>query len=208
MKSNFEAAMAKVFVHEGGYSDHPNDTGGATKYGVTIGVLSAWRGHKVSKDDVRKLTKTEAKKIFKTRYWDPLSCDDIPKGPDYAVYDFGVNSGISRSAQYVQRIVGVAADGRIGPVTIAAIKAYPDKRLINDLMDRREDFLRAIIRNRPSQKVFSKGWFRRTDEVRRDALAMLDTPKPKPTPKPTPKPKKAAEPQRVSVWQRIKSWWS
>ena len=36
MKSNFDASLALVLVHEGGWADHPSDPGGATMKGVTI----------------------------------------------------------------------------------------------------------------------------------------------------------------------------
>jgi lysozyme family protein len=172
VKTSYATAIAAVLEHEGGYSDDEADAGGPTKYGITHIDLAKWRGKPVTAKDVQKMTLAEAKAIYRAKYWDALLCDDLPKGVDYAVFDFGVNSGISRSAKYVQRIVGVAADGIIGPVTAEAIGKYDPKLLINQLLDRREEFLTQIIQNNPSQRVFQRGWFRRTKEVRQRALEM------------------------------------
>ena len=173
MRSNFSKCIELVLNSEGGYTNDAEDSGGPTNYGITHIDLAAWRGCPVTANDVRKMKLSEAKAIYRAKYWDAVKGDDLPKGVDYAVFDFGVNSGISRSAKYVQRIVGVAADGIIGPVTLAAIQKYDPALLINQLLDRREEFLSAIIANNPSQAVFRKGWFRRTKEVRAAALAML-----------------------------------
>lgn len=62
-RDNFAACMAEIFAHEGGYVDHPKDPGGATNMGITIGTLREWRGGPVTKDDVRSMTKREAKTI-------------------------------------------------------------------------------------------------------------------------------------------------
>ena len=34
--SHFDTAIKKVLKHEGGYVDHKNDPGGATKYGISL----------------------------------------------------------------------------------------------------------------------------------------------------------------------------
>ena len=49
---------------EGGYSNHKDDPGGPSRYGVTIATLSDWRGEKCNIEDVSSLTEDEAKSIM------------------------------------------------------------------------------------------------------------------------------------------------
>lgn len=188
--SNFERALSLVLVHEGGYVDHPSDPGGATNLGITIGTLKAWRGKPVSKADVKALTKAEAGLIYRRNYWDQVRGDELPTGLDYAVFDFAVNSGVSRAVKYLQASLGVAQDGKLGPVTLTEATRSDTAEVIDDLCDRRLAYLKRL----KTWPTFGKGWTRRVSGVRRDALAMLAmlaTPppaKPIPVPKPGPVP--------------------
>jgi lysozyme family protein len=38
---SFDSAFQKVIMVEGGYSDHPSDTGGKTQFGITEAVARA-----------------------------------------------------------------------------------------------------------------------------------------------------------------------
>lgn len=170
----FEEALAHVLKHEGGYADHPRDPGGATNMGITHHTLSRWRKRKVTKAEVKALTQDEAASIYEAFYWDALLCDDMPRGVDYAVFDFGVNSGIGRSAKFVQAIVGTEQDGRIGPITLRALDAY--------LADKgRQAFITKISANRlaylkglKTWRTFGKGWSRRVREMQAVALEMAN----------------------------------
>jgi lysozyme family protein len=128
MRENWDKAFDQVIIYEGGYVNHPKDPGGPTNLGITQSTLSSYLGRRASVQEVRALTKAAVKPIYKKRFWDVLRCDDLPGGVDLAVYDFGVNSGTSRAARYLQSVVGVSQDGKIGPATISAcnrIKKLP-----------------------------------------------------------------------------------
>jgi lysozyme family protein len=92
----------------------------------------------------------------------------LPAGIDYAVFDYGVNSGISRSAKVLQRVLGVADDGMIGPITLGAANACDCKVTIAAICDERLRFLRSLR----TWRVFGKGWGRRVAEVKAVALDM------------------------------------
>lgn len=190
MRSTFEKAKPYLLKHEGGYVDHPSDPGGATNMGITIGTLSAYRGRKVSKQDVKNLTKAEALLIYKKNYWDKVKGDKLPAGVDYSVYDFAVNSGPSRAAKYLQKIVGVKQDGAIGPKTLAHVAKKSPEEIINRLNDDRLIFMKRI-KSGKLWKVFGKGWGRRVAEVRKVSLEFAkDSPEveSKPVPQPPRKP--------------------
>jgi hypothetical protein len=94
--SSYDAALARLLAHEGGYSDHPADPGGPTKFGITLAVYRRCVNPDATAADIRALPAETAKTIYRERYWDAMRCDDLPAGVDYAVFDYGVNSGIAR----------------------------------------------------------------------------------------------------------------
>lgn len=170
MRANFDKALAAVLVHEGGYVNHPRDPGGATNKGVTQAVYDDWRqDHGLPKRSVKELAQPEIMAIYKHLYWDRVKGDDLPAGVDYAVFDFAVNSGVSRAARYLQEAAGVAADGQIGPVTLAAVKAVPAQDMVAKLCDARMAFLKRLS----TFDTFGKGWSRRVEDVRCKARAMV-----------------------------------
>jgi lysozyme family protein len=165
----FNRCVEVVLGHEGGFSDHPKDPGGATNFGITHKTLAEFRDvDSVTKEDVRNLTRDEAKEIYRARYWLPLRCNDPPPGVDLMVFDFGVNAGVGRAARTLQACAHVTTDGSIGPITMAAVRAIDPKRLIVDMAEARERFYRGL----PDFDTFGRGWLRRLDETRVAALRM------------------------------------
>lgn len=158
MKANFPIALPWTLAHEGGWSNHPKDPGGATMRGVTQRVYTAYR-ERVGKPNqsVRFIEPAEILDIYKAQYWDALRCDDLPTGVDYAVFDFGVNSGVSRAAKYLQRILGVKQDGVIGEMSIKAANMADPGFIVDKLCEDRMAFLRRL----KTWKTFGRGWTRR-----------------------------------------------
>lgn len=167
-KGNFHACHAITARWEGGWSDHDRDPGGATMYGVTIGTLSKWRGRPVTKAEVKALSRSEAEQIYKAWYWDTVKGDYLPAGIDLVIYDYGVNSGPARARKALQKALGVAQDGSIGPVTIAAAREAHPMTVINAVCDGRMAFLRGLS----TWDAFGKGWSNRVLDVRKKALGM------------------------------------
>jgi lysozyme family protein len=167
--SQWPYSFKLVLAHEGGYVNHPADPGGATNKGVTQATYNAYRRAKgEAVRDVRQITDAELSDIYKSRYWNAVRGDELPTGVVHAMYDFGVNSGPSRSIKFVQALVGVDDDGVLGPKTLAAIKAMPARDLINRLCDARLAFLRGLS----TWPTFGRGWTTRVERVRREALAV------------------------------------
>ena len=174
MKENLETALKHVLVHEGGYVNHQKEPGGATNRGVTQRVYDAYRDrHRKPRRSVRAIEADEVADIYKRQYWDAVRGDDLPSGLDYAVFDYAVNSGPRRAAQDLQRELGVAVDGVIGNVTLAAVAKADVYDLIDRLCARRMRFLKAL-RHWPT---FGKGWTRRVTDVAEIAMAMATNPK-------------------------------
>jgi lysozyme family protein len=170
----FDACLTLVLGAEGGFVNDPRDSGGATKFGITQATLTDWRrsrdpGATVTADHVRELKVEEAKEIYRSRYWNVLRCDDLPKGVDLLVFDLGVNAGPARSAKILQDVLGVEKDGSIGPVTLNGLNACPPDKIIREFSAKRLDFYRSLEED---FKVFGAGWTNRTNSMLEAALAM------------------------------------
>lgn len=168
----FLRAHALIEKWEGTFSDNPNDPGGATNFGITQATLAAWRGHPVSVDDVRNLTRDEARRIFYARYWRPMRLDDLPYPAALMTYNCCVNSGLQRGGIFLQRALnrqgaGLIEDGSVGARTISAADTAAQVRLVADFSALYGDFYRGLS----TWPVFGKGWMSRLNEVTAAAKA-------------------------------------
>jgi lysozyme family protein len=165
---NYNESLKLVLQHEGGYTNHPSDPGGATNFGITIHDYRRYIKKNGTAADVKAMKLADAAKIYRARYWDIQHCDEMPSGVDYAMFDYGVNSGVGRSQKVLQRILKVTVDGIIGAKTLAALKAQDPQFVVVAIYKERNGFLRRL-RTWP---VFGKGWARRTTEGLDHALRM------------------------------------
>ena len=171
MKENFATALAAVLKHEGGWSDHPADPGGATMRGVTKRTLEAHLGREVTKEELRNISDAMLSEIYRRRYWNAVRGDELPAGADYVMFDCAVNSGPPRAIIFAQKVAGVAQDGVLGPKTMAAIRARCAKgaaAFIVEYSEERDAFLRRLS----AFPVFCRGWVRRVDDVEKAAVRL------------------------------------
>lgn len=168
MKSNFDACLAETLSHEGGWADDPDDSGGATMKGVTIGAFAQFKGRKVTKAELRAISDADLRAIYRRKYWDKVRGDDLPAGLDLVAFDAAVNSGPARGTRWLQQALGVAADGKIGPVTLDAAQKADAGFIIERALNNRMAFLRKL----GNWWKFGKGWTARVDAIRAAALRM------------------------------------
>ena len=154
---NFSTAFEKLLKHEGGFSNHKDDRGGATRYGVTEAVArdAGYRG------DMREFPLDLAQRIYKDRYWDAVQAESLPPDVRYIVFDGAVNSGVVQSAKWLQRACGVKDDGIVGPQTIRAANAMHPEALKRKILAQRLRFM-ATLANWPA---FSRGWANRISDL-------------------------------------------
>lgn len=152
----------KTILHEGGWSNHPDDKGGQTKFGITLATYKALCGSGKTEDDLRKLTAEQARALYRTHYWDKTPMPQLPAKLRAVMFDMGVNHGPKnayRILQYAIRAKGgdIVADGVLGPKSIAAASMVT----VNDLILQRVKFYHDIVENKSSQRVFLFGWIKR-----------------------------------------------
>ncbi len=167
----YEECLKRILKHEGGYVNDSLDSGGRTNLGDTQRVWEEFVGHPVSEADMRALTPEKVAPMYKIKYWNPSYCEVMPRGLDYLLFDFSVNAGVGRSVKTLQGVIGVVADGVIGPRTREAINNANAKDLVTKFSDARADFYQGIVARKPDQARFIKGWLNRVEEARAMALA-------------------------------------
>lgn len=170
--------IAQLIMREGGYSNHPNDTGGKTRYGITEKVARNY-GYNGS---IKMLPYELAFSIYRQRYWDTLKLDDIANiEPELAkqLFDFGVHSGIATAAKTLQQLLNVfnmqqlqypdlKTDGVIGNQTVNALVAFSDHRkqkgllvLCEAVRGKRISFCVNIALKNQTQERYAFGWLAR-----------------------------------------------
>lgn len=165
----------EVIRIEGGYVNDPDDKGGETNFGITASVARA-NGYAGPMKD---MPVSFAKQIYRQRYvtepkFDQVLAIDNRIGME--LIDTGVNMGTHRAAEFIQRWLNafndtgsryqtLFVDGRLGPISLAALKAYIAWRGQNGIvvMMRALNGLQStryleIAEAKPSQKKFLYGW--------------------------------------------------
>lgn len=161
----FETCMDFVEKWEGGWANDKADPGGLTYLGVTIRTVIAkgldFNGDGiVNADDLRAMTKDQARALYRSDYWDACRCDDLPDALALLVFNSSVNQGPGRAARFLQTVVGTAVDGQIGPATLAATQkawaASPAKVIRRFAARQVVHYSSLSIATR-----FGLGWYRR-----------------------------------------------
>jgi len=158
---NFADALDLVLRHEGGYVNSPKDPGGETNFGISKKSYPYL--------DIKKLTKADASRIYKSDYWDRGRYGMIENREIACrAFDLGVNCGVSNSIKFLQRaynwlhpntLFGLAEDGIMGVKTANALNSYRyPKALMSALKRKAQDYYYSL--NRPD---YLAGWLNRLE---------------------------------------------
>lgn len=132
MSDTVSALLEALLDKEGGFVDHPQDRGGATKFGITESVARAagWAGA------MHDLPREFALALYRRRYWTSPGFDAVAAiSPRVAaeLFDTGVNMGPGVAIAFLQRSLNalnrqgrdwadIGVDRSIGPATLAALR--------------------------------------------------------------------------------------
>lgn len=171
----FDQLFAQLINIEQGYSNNPADSGGETNHGVTVAVARAY-GYTGA---MRDMPKEVAKAIFIERYWKQPRFDQVElvsAAVAHELFDTGVNMGQAVAAKFLQRALNllnrratlfpdIAADGVIGSLTIAALKAFlrnrgadGEKVILRMLNAQQSVRYMEIAERREKDEEFMFGW--------------------------------------------------
>lgn len=171
---DYRDAINKVLQHEGGFVNNPLDKGGPTNFGVTQATYSAFIGHPATIEEIKSMPIGNAITIYKKNYWDVIQGDKIKQyAIAAAIFDQAINRGHVAAVKQAQRVLGLTQDGKMGPVTLAAINATPDTSFIPKYIAESITAYKTIVANNPSQAVFLTGWLNRAESLRNYAMSFL-----------------------------------
>ena len=155
--ANFDSAVKKTLVNEGGYVNDPDDAGGETKYGISKRSYPSV--------DIKNLTTDEAKAIYKRDYWDKIKGDLITDDfVAYEIFDTAVNMGVRTSSKLAQMALGVHPDGIIGSKTLEALNATGKDDFLTKFKLSKIARYTYLCKKYPSNKKYLYGWIKRTLE--------------------------------------------
>ncbi len=177
----FDHAIRVAFMHEGVYSNDPDDAGGPTKYGISLRFAQQLgdldKDGKLDLDlnndgvvdikDIKLIIPPVAVKIYKKAFWDPYKCYQfMAKEIAIKTFDLSINMGPKQSHILLQRAlraVGahVNEDGVIGPKSLAAIQATSPSALLAALRSEAAGFYRNLVTKNPKSKKYLNGWLYR-----------------------------------------------
>ena len=162
--AEFSKALTVVLKHEGGYVNDKSDAGGETKYGISK--------RSFPDVDIKCLTVTDAAQIYKDHYWHP----QLERLDDQEVatklFDLMVNMGSARAVRLFQssvnRVTGgvrpIPIDGKLGPMTVARANDVDAAKLLDVFREAAAGYYRAIVKAKPDQRKFLRGWLSRAYE--------------------------------------------
>lgn len=175
---NRDQAIGLMIQLEGGYSDNPEDPGGATKYGITQHTLDAVRGRDLVPGlpaKVSDLTPEQAAAIYRTTDWAEIHGDELPATLAPLVLNVAVNMGEPEAVKLLQETLGfVAPDGVIGPATLGRVHTWRSSYLPAQTLA--EEYAARVGVRYASlyyrEGAFELGWLRRLLRVYTLALAL------------------------------------
>lgn len=181
--ANFEIAYNHTANNEGGYANHPNDTGGETYKGISRNNWPKWSGWtiidtiKAAHGKTAKVInqfagasptlQAKVKEFYSINFWYPLNLQLInDQQLANNVYDFGVNAGTAKAGKFLQQAAnsicgGLIVDGQVGNATLSQVNKLDSKGVYTAFNTLRKAFYDGIIKNNPSQAVFRASWYSR-----------------------------------------------
>lgn len=170
--ADFNKSIGFTLQNEGGFTNVPQDSGGATNFGITDAVYSSYLGRAATVQDVKHMPIAAAMAIYEKHYWAPLNLDHVnDQGMATAIFDMGVNMGILMGAELAQDACNsfgppkLEVDGEIGPMTLARLNAVNPRLWLSHYVAFVRQHYDAIIASHPKDAIFRAGWMSRANRL-------------------------------------------
>jgi lysozyme family protein len=160
--AQLDFCLKYILDNEKGFVDNPKDPGGATNFGITLKLLSDFRGHQCSVEDLKVIQMPEVEAVYKKYFWVPLQLETVPQIQATCFMDFAVNRGNFNAIKALQQALGFAVvDGKMGPKTLASLCSTNAKDFIYKFVGRCQgQYIDIVIKN-PIEIEFLDGWLKR-----------------------------------------------
>jgi lysozyme family protein len=148
--SDFNQAVQKTLIHEGGYVNNPADSGGPTKYGITQKDLPDI--------NIEEITEQQASDYYAQHYWKNLYSQISSQLLGEKIFDMGVLFGVGVAVGILQLTLGVTVDHSFGPATLEALNQADEASTLSSYKTNLVTHTFNIATAHPQDRIFLKGW--------------------------------------------------
>jgi len=154
--ADFNQAIQKTLVHEGGYVNNPHDKGGPTKYGITQKDLPGV--------DITSITPEQAAAYYSENYWKSLYSQINSQLVAEKLFDMGVLFGVKTAVRLLQitmqNEINIVSDGNFGPETLSDVNQESEDLLLRYRTALIQHVVN-IVNHNPGDGIFVNGWVSR-----------------------------------------------
>lgn len=148
------------------FTDHPNDPGGPTRYGIIQREYDKYRRAKgMPTRSVNLITEPEYDEIYEKNYWNPVRAEWLSGPLGLTLFDTAVNLGVGGALSRLQASLKLPISGtwtqEISDVIHDVDQTQIALKICNLRIKKRYD----RVKQAPSQKVFLQGWLNRDKDL-------------------------------------------
>lgn len=159
--AEFLPAIQYVLVNEGGFTNNPNDPGGATNFGILQREMPGV--------DIRTITREQAIAFYEPNYWNKAPYANITSQQVATkLFDLHVNLGLVPAVKIAQNALGFQGpdvDGNMGPMTVGAINAANQASFLAGVVSLLTAHYKLLEAKNPKLMVFDRGWMARANKL-------------------------------------------
>lgn len=186
MKDFFDCIISNLLFLEGGFVNNPNDSGGATNFGISCKFLKSLceddksllsffdkdGDSKIGISDIKNLTKEDAIYLYRNFFWEKYNFNLLPPTAlVQKVFETSVNIGAKPAIKNLQKSINVflpnnskiVVDGIIGEKTIQAVNILESKfeKILSNFVENSIAYYRLLVKQYPKNSQFLNGWINR-----------------------------------------------
>lgn len=173
-QERFEKSLDVILLHEGGYSNDPDDPGGETNFGITQKSLTKVYVQLGLPAHVKDLDKKSASIFYKTLWWDKYNYSAINSlNIATKIFDLSVNIGPKMAHMILQKAINwcghrVITDGVLGKKTLAAANEIylhgRDADLYDEIKEEARNYYTHLTEENPKLYKYLGGWLNRANQ--------------------------------------------
>lgn len=172
--SPYNSIKKSVMKTEGGFSNNPDDKGGATNKGITLQTYSQFLGRPASVEELKNISDKDVDSIF-SRYYNEAGGDRIK---DPRIQEVLTDQNYNKGTNFLNRIndmLGTPRGSSLSQEAIDRINNMDPDQFIAAVLQSEREIYKKIAEKDPSQKQFSRGWDLRIQNLANKMGVNLET---------------------------------